>query len=170
MAAGALDLLEREELAGMPSVALGEQIEGLFTILHRTAAAISRRVAAFDRSRGCAAYDAHSTAAWLRQHVRLAPNAASEQVRVARQLDQHGEAGRAFAAGEVGFAHAQVITRLLEEAPAEVAQEGRAGADRWPSASTRTGWACSRGTCATPSRPRRSWTRRATTTSGAGST
>jgi Domain of unknown function (DUF222)/HNH endonuclease len=123
VAAGALDLLEREKLAGMPSVALGEQIEGLFTVLHRTAAAISRRVAAFDRSRGCAAYDAHSTAAWLRQHVRLAPNAASEQVRVARQLDQAGEAGRAFAAGEVGFAHAQVITRLLEEAPAEVARE-----------------------------------------------
>jgi hypothetical protein len=123
VAATALDQLDREDLAGMPSVALGEQIEGLFTILNRTAAAISRRVAAFDRGRGCAAYDAHSTAAWLRQRVRLAPNAASEQVRVARQLDRHAEAGRAFAAGELGFAHTQVITRVLEDAPAEVAGE-----------------------------------------------
>jgi Domain of unknown function (DUF222)/HNH endonuclease len=123
VAATALDQLDREDLAGMPSVALGEQIEGLFTILNRTAAAISRRVAAFDRGRGCAAYDAHSTAAWLRQRVRLAPNAASEQVRVARQLCRHAEAGQAFAAGEVGFAHTQVITRVLEDAPAEVAGE-----------------------------------------------
>src|SRR5690349_20399221 len=123
MATHALDQLEREDPASMPSVALGQEIEGLFAILNRTAAAISRRVAVFDRTRGCAAYDAHTTAAWLRQRVRLAPNAASEQVRVARQLDQHPEASRAFAAGEVGFAHAQVITRVLEDAPAEVAPE-----------------------------------------------
>ncbi|HXM56184.1 MAG TPA: DUF222 domain-containing protein, partial [Candidatus Dormibacteraeota bacterium] len=123
MAAHALDLLDRDDPAGMPSVALGEEIEGLFTILNRTAAAISRRVAVFDRSKGCAAFEAHSTAGWLRQRVRLAPAAASEQVRVARQLERHPEARRAFAAGEVGFAHAQVVTRVLEDAPAEVARE-----------------------------------------------
>src|SRR5207237_522055 len=123
MAADALDLLDREDPAGMPSVALGEEIEGLFTILNRTAAAITRRVAVFDRGKGCAAFEAHTTTAWLKQRVRLAPNAAAEQVRVARQLDRHPEAGRAFAAGEVGFAHAQVITRVLEDAPAQVARE-----------------------------------------------
>ena len=123
MAAGALDLLDREDPAELSSVALGEQIEELFTIQNRFAAAITRRVAVFDRTRGCAAFEAHSTAAWLRQRVRLAPNAASEQVRVARQLDRHPEAGRAFAAGEVGFAHTQVITRVLEDAPAQVARE-----------------------------------------------
>src|SRR5690242_3204164 len=123
MAAHALDQLDREDPAAMPSVALGQEIEGLFAILNRTAAAITRRVAVFDRGKGCAAFDAHTTAAWLRQRVRLAPNAASEQVRVARQLDRHPEVGRAFAAGELGFGHAQVITRVLEDAPAEVAQE-----------------------------------------------
>ena len=123
MAANALDLLDQEDPAGMPSVALGEEIEELFTIQNRVAAAITRRVAVFDRGKGCAAYDSHSTASWLKQRVRLAPNAASEQVRVARQLDRHPEAGRAFAAGAVGFAHAQVITRVLEDAPAEVARE-----------------------------------------------
>src|SRR5438874_924135 len=123
MAAGALDLLDQDDPAELSSVALGEQIEELFTIQNRVAAAIARRVAVFDRTRGCAAFEAHSTAAWLKRRVRLAPNAASEQVRVARQLDRHPEAGRAFAAGEVGFAHAQVITRVLEDAPAEVARE-----------------------------------------------
>src|SRR5262245_13853443 len=123
MAAHALDQLDREDPAALPSVALGEEIEGLFAILNRTAAAITRRVAVFDRGKGCAAFDAHTTAAWLRQRVRLAPNAASEQVRVARQLDRHPEVGRAYAAGAVGFAHAQVITRVLEDAPAEVAGE-----------------------------------------------
>ncbi|HXM54806.1 MAG TPA: DUF222 domain-containing protein, partial [Candidatus Dormibacteraeota bacterium] len=106
MAAHALDLLDRQDPAEMPVAALGEEIEELFTIQHRVAAAITRRVAVFDRGRGCAALEAHSTAAWLRRQVRLAPNAASEQVRVARELDRRPEVGRAFSAGEVGFAHA----------------------------------------------------------------
>ncbi|HXM54244.1 MAG TPA: hypothetical protein VOB72_02555, partial [Candidatus Dormibacteraeota bacterium] len=78
MAAHALDLLDREDPADMPAAALGEEIEELFTIQHRVAAAITRRVAVFDRGRGCAAFEVHSTAAWLRRQVRLAPNAASE--------------------------------------------------------------------------------------------
>jgi len=123
MAADALDQLDREDPLDLPAAALGEEIAGLFTILNRTAAAISRRVGVFDRRRDCEASESLSTAAWLRREVRLAPNAASEQVRVARQLDRRPEVGRAFAAGEVGFGHAQVITRVLEEAPAEVAGE-----------------------------------------------
>ena len=107
----------------MPSAALGEQIAALFTIQNRLGAAVSRRIAVFDRTRGCAAFEAQSTAAWLRRQVRLAPGAASEQVRVARELERHPEAGRAFAAGEVGFPHVQVMTRVLEDAPAEVARE-----------------------------------------------
>src|SRR2546421_10898268 len=67
MAAGALDLLDREDPAELSSVALGEQIEELFTIQNRVAAAITRRVAVFDRTRGCAAFEAHSTAAWLKR-------------------------------------------------------------------------------------------------------
>src|SRR2546421_7342812 len=67
MAAGALDLLDREDPAELSSVALGEQIEELFTIQNRVAAAITGRVAVFDRTRGCAAFEAHSTAAWLKR-------------------------------------------------------------------------------------------------------
>ncbi|HXM55260.1 MAG TPA: hypothetical protein VOB72_07705, partial [Candidatus Dormibacteraeota bacterium] len=91
MAADALDLLDREDPAEMPAAALGEEIESWFTVQHRVAAAITRRVAVFDRGKGCAALEAHSTAAWLRRQVRLAPNAASEQVRVARELDRRPE-------------------------------------------------------------------------------
>ncbi|HXM58878.1 MAG TPA: hypothetical protein VOB72_25990, partial [Candidatus Dormibacteraeota bacterium] len=67
MAADALDLLDREDPSGMPAAALGEEIEELFTVQHRVAAAITRRVAVFDRGKGCAALEAHSTAAWLRR-------------------------------------------------------------------------------------------------------
>ena len=119
----ALDQLEREDPLDMPSSALGQQIDGLFTVLNRLASALTRQIAVFDRTQGYAAFDAHSTAAWLRQRVRLSPNAASEQVRVARQLDRLPEVGRAFAAGDVGFQHTAVMTRVLDEAPAEVARE-----------------------------------------------
>ena len=119
----ALDQLDHEDPLGMPSTVLGEQIEGLFTLQNRLSAAITRHVAAFDRTQGYAALDAHSTASWLRHRVRLSPNAASEQVRVARQLDRLPEAGRAYAAGEVGLQHTQIVTRVLGEASAEVAAE-----------------------------------------------
>src|SRR2546430_4397513 len=87
MAANALDLLDQADPAGMPSVALGEEIEELFTIPNRVAAAITRRVAVFDPGRGCAAYDSHSTASWLKLRVPLAPNAASrsEERRVGKE-------------------------------------------------------------------------------------
>jgi len=121
--AEALDQLDREDPAALPSAALGHQIADLFTLLHRMQSTLTRQVAAFDRTQGFAAFDAASTAAWLRRTVRLSPNAASEQVRVARQLDRLPEVSGAFAAGELGFQHVAVITRTLEEAPAEVAVE-----------------------------------------------
>src|SRR5215472_10323385 len=117
------DQLAREEPRDLPSSLLGEQIAALFMLRSRMDAEIARRVAVFDRTRGFAACDAHSTTAWLRGEVRLSPNAASEHVRVARQLDRLPEVGRAFAAGEVNLQHVQTITRVLEEAPAEVAEE-----------------------------------------------
>ena len=50
MATNALDLLDQEDPAELSSAALGEDIEELFTIQNRVAAAITRRVAVFDRS------------------------------------------------------------------------------------------------------------------------
>src|SRR5215472_1957852 len=119
----AFDQLAREDALDLPSSLLGEQIAGLFMLRSRMDAEITRRVAVFDRTQGFAAFDSHSTGAWLRSEVRVSPNAASEQVRVARQLDRLPEVGRAFAAGEVNLQHVQTITRVLEEAPAQVAEE-----------------------------------------------
>ena len=121
--AESFDQLAREDPLDMPSTLLGEQITALFLLRSRMDAEITRRVAVFDRTQGFAAFDAHSTGAWLRAEVRLSPNAASEQVRVARQLDRSPEVGRAFAAGMVNLQHVQTITRVLEDAPAEVAEE-----------------------------------------------
>jgi len=92
------DQLAREDPLDIPSSLLGEQIAGLFMLRNRMDAEITRRVAVLDRTQGFAAFDAHSTGAWLRSEVRLSPNAAAEHVRVARQLDRLPEVGRAFAA------------------------------------------------------------------------
>jgi hypothetical protein len=72
------DQLAREDPLDVPSSLLGEQIAGLFMLRSRMDAEITRRVAVFDRTRGFAAFDAHSTGAWLRGEVRLSPNAASD--------------------------------------------------------------------------------------------
>jgi hypothetical protein len=112
-----------EDPLDLPSTALGDRLQDLFTLRNRLDAAISRHVAAFDRTQGFAAFNAYSSASWLRSTARLSPNAASEQVRVARQLDQLPDTAQAFAAGDVGWQHCQVITRTLEGASPEVARE-----------------------------------------------
>ncbi|HEY4028248.1 MAG TPA: DUF222 domain-containing protein, partial [Candidatus Dormibacteraeota bacterium] len=118
-----LDRLRGEDPVALPSTALGQRLRDLFTLRNRLDSEIARHVAVFDSTQGYAAFDAHSAASWLRREARLSPNAASEQVRVARQLDQLPEAQRAFAAGEVSFQHAAVITRTVEDAGPEVLQE-----------------------------------------------
>ena len=121
--ADGLDRLHGEEPWELPSSVLGQRLGELFALRNRLDAEITRHVAVFDRTHGPAACDARSTAAWLRREARLSPNAASEQVRVARQLDRLPEARRAFAAGEIGFQHAAVITRTVEDVDADVVSE-----------------------------------------------
>jgi len=118
-----LDRLGREEPLDLPSPALGERIRRMVALRNRLDAMVAHSVAAFDRSRGFAACEADSAAAWLRREARLSPNAASEQVRVARHLADLPEVSRAFAAGELGLDHARVITRLIEDVPAETVRE-----------------------------------------------
>ena len=118
-----LDRLQAEDPRELPAGALGQQLSELFTCRNRLDAEITRRVAVLDRSGAHAAAGAHTAAAWLRREVRLSPNAASEQVRVARQLERLPEAGRAFAAGELAFPHLAAISRVTEDAPARVVQE-----------------------------------------------
>src|SRR5215472_3228524 len=119
----AFDQLQGEDPLVLSSVELGERLADLFTLRNRLDAAITRHVRAFDRTRAFAAHDARSSAAWLRGTVRLSPGAASEQVRVARQLDDLPGVSRSYAAGDVSLQHCQVITRVLEDAPAEVVHD-----------------------------------------------
>jgi hypothetical protein len=112
-----------EDPLALSSTALGERILDRLARRNQLDAEITRDLATFDRSRGFAAWDSPSAASWLRREARLSPNAASEQVRVARQLDQLPETGRAFAAGEVGFQHCAVMTRVVEGAGPEVVGE-----------------------------------------------
>jgi hypothetical protein len=118
-----LGRLRSEDPLDLTSTALGRELRELFTLRNRVDAEITRRIAVFDRTLGCAAFDARSTASWLRNEARLSPAAASEQVRVARQLDRLPEVRRAFAAGDIGFQHSAVITRTVEDASQEVVAE-----------------------------------------------
>ena len=121
--ADGLDQLHDEEPVYLPSAALAERLRELFALRNRLDAEIVRHVAVFDRTHGYAACDSRSAASWLRNEARLSPGAASEQVRVARQLDRLPQVSRAFADGELGFQHAAVITRTVEDASAEVIGE-----------------------------------------------
>jgi hypothetical protein len=123
--ADALERLRDQDLHQLPGADQAECLTQLFAHRNRVDAEITRRVAALDRSGAYAANHSHchSAASWLRKQVRLAPNAASEQVRVARRLQDLPQAASAFAAGQLAFQHCASLTRVLEEAPAAVVAE-----------------------------------------------
>jgi len=123
--AGGLDLLAAEDLRSLASEVRRRRVLDLFTQRNRLDAELTRRIGDLDRSGAYARPDAptHSAASWLRSQAHLSPNAASEQVRVARQLRELPEATRAYQAGELGFQHCATITRVLEDVPAAVVQE-----------------------------------------------
>src|SRR5262245_37481609 len=56
-----------------------------------------------------------STAAWVRAQCNVAPSVASASVKLARSLEDLPVVSEAFAAGEIGRAHAQVISRAAGE-------------------------------------------------------
>ena len=116
-----LDRLAGEEPLDLPAAALAERLLDLFTTANRLSAEITRHVGVFDRTHAHEACGSRSATSWLRHQARLAPNAASEQVRVARQLTRLPASERAFASGEVSFTHVAVVTRTLEDAPDEIA-------------------------------------------------
>jgi hypothetical protein len=72
-----------------------------------------------DARRALLADGAASSSAWLRHRLRLSPSEASSYVRTARGLRGGLEdTAAAGAAGQIGLAHAAVITRTVAELPA----------------------------------------------------
>src|SRR5262245_31846259 len=120
---GTLAELQAEDVSRLPGPALAQDLVELHRLRNLLDAQITRRVGQFDRSCGYAASGALSAAAWLRWACRLSPAAASEQVRLARQLPELPGTARAFAEGEIGPQHAAVITRTTEELGPQAARQ-----------------------------------------------
>ena len=120
---GALQALRHQQVTGLPALALAQDLVELRSLLDSLEAEFNRRVAAFDRSRAFAALDLPSTATFLRSSCRLAPGAASEQVRLARSLPLLPATQQAFGQGQISREHASVIAHSAEEVGTAAVQQ-----------------------------------------------
>ncbi len=123
----ALDELAATDFAELSDDALLDHVAGLVTASNRMAAALTSAVRAADRREAYGRDGAVSMKAWLRGSCRMAPDQAMSTVSTGRRLEHLPETAAAFAAGEIGAAHARVITRALT--PARLAQAADAGID-----------------------------------------
>ena len=134
--AAAVDELAAQDLDGLNDVALAERVLTLRRLVDRLEGHWLKELAAVD-ARGAAGADqdqqAGSTAAWLRNRLRLGAGAAQSAVRTARALFRGPLTGTAaaLANGELSVAHAAVVAHGTRTSP--------------------TG---------SPSRPNRSWSKR----------
>jgi hypothetical protein len=108
----------RGSLDDLSSIPL-ERIETEITELagHINAATCRRLclVAELDRREGWASWGAKSCAHWLSWRCSVSPNAAREQVRVARRLVELPAIREAFASGELSFSKVRALTRVATE-------------------------------------------------------
>ena len=118
-----VDRLGAEDLHRVPAPCLGEDLVALRRGIDRLEAEFARRLAVFDRKGGYAASGAVSATAWLRGTCRLSGPAAAERVRLARNLEALPATAEAFAAGELAYGHAAVISRSVDEVGPELARD-----------------------------------------------
>src|SRR3954471_290553 len=111
----AIDGLAAVDVAGLPDVALEEDLRELRSAINRLEAQSQRRLAVFD-ARGIAeAQGRLSTASWLTQQLHLDPGEASRRVTLGRRLTDTAVAFAAFEAGEIALEHARVIATTVAE-------------------------------------------------------
>jgi hypothetical protein len=121
----AVEKLRSETSERPPGSLAGAELVELHRLLESLRSVFSSQLRDLERSGAYAAQGALSAAAWLRSECRLSPNAAAEQVRVARSLPQLPETAAAFAAGEISFAHAAQLSRCAEEVGLATLQEAQ---------------------------------------------
>src|SRR5438067_950759 len=110
--ASAVDELLAVDPRCQPDSVNMDEIEQILRERNRLDAAYLARLEAVDRS-GAALADHGSTAAWLRATAKMAPNVASRDVHLSRDLaDAMPSARAALADGVISPAHAQLIASL----------------------------------------------------------
>jgi hypothetical protein len=95
--------------------------------LTQTVAALNLHLVREIDSRGLAvAQHASSTAAWLREHLRIGPHTAKRLVDLARAVDARPVLDAALAAGQVNVEQAQVIAAAIDDVPADLVGKAEA--------------------------------------------
>src|SRR5439155_5791404 len=111
MAQVAARALDGADPDGLPDPELADEIRGLWSLICRLQAQLTRRLAVWHR-RGAASRDgATSTAAWLRHRLRLDDAVAERHLVAATGLDDLPLAAHAYRNGTISLAHAAAICR-----------------------------------------------------------
>lgn len=110
-----------EHLAAIPLERIESEITELAGHINAATCRWLCLVAELDRREGWASWGAKSCAHWLSWRCSVTPNAAREQVRVARRLVELPEVRSAFARGEMSFSKVRALTRVAtQETEAEL--------------------------------------------------
>src|SRR4051812_43917750 len=111
----AIDGLAAVDVAGLPDVAVEEDLRELRRAINRLEAQFQRRLAVFDARGVAEAQGRLSTASWLTQQLHIDPADATRRVKLARGIADTRVALAAFEAGEIALDHARVIATTVAE-------------------------------------------------------
>ncbi|HSV66008.1 MAG TPA: DUF222 domain-containing protein [Mycobacteriales bacterium] len=119
-------------LFGLTDAQVGELLVGVFTQVSRLYGVLALPLVREADARGLAKeHDAPSTAAWLRDHLRLRPGEAGRLLRLTHELDRDLPAtAAALVEGDISREHAHAVADAVRALPAETPAETRVAAER----------------------------------------
>jgi hypothetical protein len=112
-----------EEVAVLPDGVLGHEVVELHALRDSLDAQISRRLALYERRQGFAVDGFLSIVSWLSEKCHVSRPSAAARAATARDLEHLPQTREAFEAGEIGYEHARVMSRLCDRLGREVVGE-----------------------------------------------
>ena len=105
--------LDAEDLSGLSSQRLGDDLRWLSAQERAIQALQARRLAELDRRQD----DSEGSAVWLQDNLGLTPSAAHAHIRTARLLQQLPATAGSLRRGEISAQHVSVICRAMDQVP-----------------------------------------------------
>ncbi|MDQ1464963.1 MAG: hypothetical protein QOC73_1904 [Actinomycetota bacterium] len=119
----AIDDLQQRDAGELPDAVACAQVVALRRQIDRLESVFTTRVGVV-HTRGAAAAEGYvTTAAFLRHTCRLTAGVARSRVDVALMLQETPQVAKAFADGEISYAHVVMLTTTLKALPPELAAE-----------------------------------------------
>ncbi|MBJ7607117.1 DUF222 domain-containing protein [Candidatus Dormiibacter inghamiae] len=122
-----------EDTRHLPSLAQAERLKEIRQDINRLEARFTAELRVFDKQQGWVVSGHQSLQGWLRRTCQFSSGAATDRIRLGRQLEELPQTAAAFQEGRLSAQHVGLVGRLASQLGTEAVQPAEADLVRWGS-------------------------------------